>query len=85
MDLFAVRFKLTVCLVNLHLHWMAVQIFAGCHLGGLWQRGLNGFLPCPFSLSCACETLQLISGVVPSLSQYNRQVGVLHHTSTRPS
>jgi hypothetical protein len=50
MDLFAVRFKLTVYLVNLHLHWMAVHIFAGCHLGGLWQSGSNRFLPCRFSL-----------------------------------
>jgi hypothetical protein len=29
MDLFAVRFKLTVYLVNLHLHEMVVHIFAG--------------------------------------------------------
>ena len=50
MDLFAVRFKLTVYLVNLHLHEMVVHIFAWFHLGGLWQSGLNAFLPCRFSL-----------------------------------
>ena len=50
MNSFAMRFKITVYLVNLHLHGMVVHIFAGCHLGGLWQSGLNGFLPCRFFL-----------------------------------
>jgi hypothetical protein len=29
---------------------MVVHIFAGCYLGGLWQSGSNGFLPCRFFL-----------------------------------